>query len=201
MELEKYISEAVEKIKLLGIQVTDETKQNLKANVLKTPADILEDLCESQILGLIFNYLGMIVYDKERNKLLTNSIYSFDMEIFNIDTMYIDFFYYINILTNNELKIKVIEEDITNIYDAENGIHTIRFSMLGKEYKFDADAKYDWFDIRIISYINKILEKNNSDKFLYTTSDGWQNCIVFYNTKEWARDYNKYFKTLRIERI
>lgn len=33
------------------------------------------------------------------------------------------------------------------------------------------------------------------------TSDEWQNCIVFYNTDEWAKEYNKTFPELQIKKV
>ena len=59
----------------------------------------------------------------------------------------------------------------------------------------------DWFDMKMIGYINKILQENNSNKFLYFTSDGWQNCILFYNTEKWAEKFNSNFTEMNIEKI
>lgn len=155
------------------------------------PEDILYDLGNSQILGIILDYIG-------EYKL---SAYSFDMEVFDTNSMYTKFLNNINLLTNHELKIEVIKETTSNVNCYEGtGRQIIEFKIFDKEYKFEAKVNYDWFDINIISCINKIIEENGLNKYLYTTSDGWQNCIVFYNTDEWTKKYNYIFSELQIKK-
>ena len=73
--------------------------------------------------------------------------------------------------------------------------------MNSKEYKYIAKVKNDWFDMKMIGYINKILQENNCKKFLYVSNDGWQNCILFYNTEEWSEKFNSNFTEMNIEKI
>lgn len=69
--------------------------------------------------------------------------------------------------------------------------YSLSFVCNGKSYEYTLRFQYDWFDTRILSHLNTILENEQLKKALYTGSDGWQNCIVFYNTDEWAKQFNK----------
>ena len=196
---QEYMKSCFEKLNLLGIIVDKKEQEKTINNISQMPEDILNDLENSKIIGLILDNIGLPLENKDNKYKL--SIYSFDMEVFDTSTMYTEFLNNINLLTNNELKIKVIKEDTSNVnYEEGTGIQIIEFKILDKEYKFEAKVNYDWFDINIISYINKIIEVNGLNKYLYITNDGWQNCIVFYNTNEWARKYNNFFPELQIKK-
>ncbi len=53
------------------------------------------------------------------------------------------------------------------------------------------DSVYDWFDAGITALLNQVLEEKRTGKYLFLCSDSWQNCIVFYETAEWARRFNE----------
>lgn len=202
MEIKNYIEESLKKLNLLGIDTLDEDDKII-SNILKMPKDMLDDLSRSQILGLVLDYIGISEYNIEKNeyKLSSNDVYSFDMEVADIDIMYTIFLNYINKISNEELKISNIVEDTTNVnFEEGTGTQIVKFKVYDKEYKYEAKVNHDWFDTRIISYINQILQEQNSNKFLYVTSDGWQNCILFYKTEKWAEKYNQAFPDLQIEK-
>ena len=203
MKIQKYIETIFKKMKLLDITITEQEKQNIINNILKMPSDMLSDMEKDQILGLVLDNIGRAEYNIENKeyKLLSKNVYSFDTEIMDIDTMYTIFLNFINKLSNNELKITDIIEDNNIDHEQGTGEKIISFKMNNKEYKYVAYTKNDWFDIKIIGYINKILQENKSQKFLYTSSDGWQNCILFYNTEEWAKKFNNNFTEINIEKI
>lgn len=188
---EEYMKSCFKKLNLLGIMVDEKEQEKTIKNINLLPEDILYDLENSQILGIILDNIG-------EYKL---SAYSFDMEVFDTNAMYTEFLNNINLLTNHELKIEIIKEYTSNVdCDEGTGIQIIEFKILDKEYKFEAKVNYDWFDINIISCINKIIKESGLNKFLYITSDGWQNCIVFYNTDGWAKKYNEIFTELQIKK-
>lgn len=203
MEIKNYIETSFEKLNLLNITVTEQEKQRTINNILQMPSDMLNDFEESQILGLVLDNIGMAEYNIENKeyKLFSNSVYSFDTEIMDIDIMYTIFLNFINNLSNNELEVTDISEDNDNMnYEEGTGVKIVSFKLNNDEYKYEAKVQYDWFDIDIISYINKILLENNFKKFLYVASDGWQNCILFYNTEEWAEKFNEIFTEINIEK-
>ncbi|MBD5156779.1 MAG: hypothetical protein HDT13_04000 [Butyrivibrio sp.] len=198
MKMQECIRAYFKKLNTVGIMANAESREKIINRICKMPEDMLNDLDNSRLMGIILDDLG---YPSENND-KELSVYSFDTEVFSVDSMYTDFLNCINILTKGELQIEVIKEDISKVnFEEGNGIQTIEFKLLGEEYRFNARAYYDWFDVTIIGYLNEIVRNRNQDKSFYITGDGWQNCIVFYNTDEWADKYNKIFPELMIEKV
>lgn len=188
---EEHIKSCLEKLDLLGITVDEKEQEEIINNINLLPKEILCNLENSQIIGLVLDNIGE----------WRHFVYSFDLEIFDTSTMYTKFLNNINLFTNNVLKIEVIKEKTSNAdCDDCNRKQIIEFKILNEQYTFAAKVNYDWFDISIISSINKIIEQNGLNKYLFVTSDGWQNCIVFYNTDEWAEKYNESFSELQIKK-
>lgn len=203
MDIRNYIEESITKLDSLGINALD-MKDEITSHLIDWPEDIRDSLSAEQVLGLILDDIGYSEYDIERNECISfpNNVYSFDVEVAYVDIMYTIFLNTIVALSNNEINITDIVEDTSNVnYEEGTGIQIVTFKLNEKEYKYEARVYYDWFDGGIISYVNQILQEQNSDKFLYVTGDGWQNCIVFYNTEEWAKKYNQAFPELPIERM
>ena len=201
MKIQNYIETSLEKLNLLNIIVTEQEKQNIINCILQMPSDMLNDMENSQILGLVLDNIGRAEYNVENKeyKLFSNNVYSFDTEVIDIDMMYTIFLNLVNKLSNDELRITDIIEDNSSInYEQWTGEKIVSFKLNSKEYKYIAKLKNDWFDMEMIGYINKILQENNSNKFLYFTSDGWQNCILFYNTEKWAEKFNNNFTEMNI---
>ena len=204
MKIQNYIENSFEKMNLLDITVSEQEKQRTINDILKMPSDMLNDMEKYQILGLVLDNIGRAEYNIENKeyKLFSNNVYSFDTEVMDIDMMYTIFLNFVNKLSNDELKITDILEDNNNIdYEQGTGEKIVSFKLNSKEYKYIAKVKNDWFDMEMIGYINKILQENNCKKFLYVSSDGWQNCILFYNTEEWAEKFNSNFTEINIEKI
>lgn len=202
MNVKNYIEESLMKLKSLGINNLNNNDEIINS-ILQMPSDMLNDLEKSQILGLVLDNIGGSEYNIQNKeyKLFSNNIYSFDTEVMDIDMMYTIFLNFINNLSKDELKISNISEDNSNInYEEGTGVKTVIFKLNDKEYKYEAKVYYDWFDMEIVGYINRILLENNSNKFLYVTTDGWQNCILFYNTEQWAEKFNDNFTEIHIER-
>lgn len=204
MKIQNYIETSLEKLNLFDITVTEQEKQCAINDILKMPSDMLNDMENSQILGLVLDNIGRAEYNIENKeyKLFSNNVYSFDTEVIDIDMMYTIFLNFVNKLSNDELRITDIIEDNSNInYEQGTGEKIVSFKLNSKEYKYIAKVKNDWFDMKMIGYINKILQENNCKKFLYVSNDGWQNCILFYNTEEWSEKFNSNFTEMNIEKI
>ncbi len=201
MNVNNYIYGCLDSLSELGIESLED-KEKTVGNILQMPADMLEDMDKGQILGLILDNIGQTQYlpDTNQYKMLCRQVYSFDMEVSDISTMYTVFLNFVNLIINGDLQISDIVEDISNIdFEHGTGVHIISFKCNEEEYKYEAESNYDWFDMKVISFINQILDTNGINKHLYITSDGWQNCIVFYNTEEWAKKFNDTFD-LKIEK-
>lgn len=200
MNIREYEEECLKKLKMLGINIAGREKE-ITDNILRMPEDMLNDMEKYSILGLILDTVGFANYNDETNeyKMLSEQVYSFDVEVFFVDIMYTIFLNYINRLSGGELQISDITENTDNVnFEEGTGTQIVSFTLRGKSYYYEAEANNDWFDTKIINYVNQILKEQNSDKYLLATSDGFQNCILFYNTEEWAKKYNEFFPESKV---
>ncbi len=78
-----------------------------------------------------------------------------------------------------------------NISAAGSGVQVLRFRCNGNPYEFRAEAYYDWMDMRVVDFMNGVLETEQAEKRLWVSSDGYQGCIIFFNTKEWAKEFRR----------
>ena len=79
MKIQNYIETSLEKLNLLDITVTEQEKQCAINDILKMPSDMLNDMENSQILGLVLDNIGRAEYNIENKeyKLFSNNVYSF----------------------------------------------------------------------------------------------------------------------------
>ncbi len=183
MDIQACVEKCLKNLQALGIDVTDK-EQGLIDGVLAMPANFLEDFEEYHVIGLLLNAISDYGY--------ADRVYSFDTEVADIENMYSVFLARIATLTHGDLACSQIVENLDDAaYAAGIGIHNVRFQCGPKEYSYDAKAYYDWFDVGIIALLNQVLEEMQTGKYLYLCSDSWQNCVVFYETAEWARRFNE----------
>lgn len=195
MDVRGFIHDSLKKLEILGIDAVN-AESTLIKTILSMPADMLGDMEEKEILGLILDNLGMGVRDEETDALfcVSGQIYTFDMEVSDIERMYTDFLEGLSKLVKDDFTFTDIEEDVSNVdFASDTGVQTIRFRCNHKACRYDAKAEYDWFDTGMLAYVNQVIRECGTGKCLYVTSDGWQNCILFYQTGEWARRFQELF--------
>lgn len=121
-----------------------------------------------------------------------NGVFSFDVEVFNEGKMYTDFLAGISSLDKKELDFKNIHEDTSHVnWEEGTGKRTVTFEWKNKEFTLEAKVEYDWFDLNVANELNKIIKKYGNGKQLFFTSDGYQECIVFYRDNEWANRFQQ----------
>lgn len=184
---EEKIEKAVTALQKLGFtEITDDMVslvQDFYNNSYYTDWDT-----EDAMVSLL-SLLGSGTYDFDNWTFTPSSsqVYSFDMEVFDIENMYMQFFQGIMAINNNEFEITDIEDDSGMINeDLGVGLRKVTFCYNGTPYQFTAKAMYDWFDGDIIGYMNKVFKKEKNPKRLFYMTDGYQECIIFYCSEEWA---------------
>lgn len=121
-----------------------------------------------------------------------NGVYSFDVEVFNLDKMYTDFLTGISSLNKEDLDFKNIREDTGKVnWEEGTGTRTLTFEWKGEQFTLEANVQDDWFDLRVADELNGIIKERCNGKQLFFTSDGYQECIVFYRDKEWAVNFQR----------
>lgn len=183
----KELAEIFSKYDIQGInpQVIEELEQNYE----ELPPGIIFDKAAAFLTAL-----GHGDYDYE-NMTWTpyeNGVYTFDVEIFNVDNMYTDFLTGIVSLDKEELNFTNIQEDTSQVnWEKGTGKRTVTFEWKNKPFTLEAEVVDDWFDLNVANELNKIIQKYGNGKQLFFAGDGYQECIVFYRDKAWADAFQR----------
>lgn len=120
----------------------------------------------------------------------SGKVYWFDFEGWDISQDYIDIMKGFQAIGGDDFILTDMKEDMSQA-DWENGTGTVAvlFSMDGQSYRFQAKMENDWMDGDFIGFFNRALEECGKEKRLYCMGDNGQGAIVFYNTGEWAGEF------------
>lgn len=151
------------------------------------------DLGGISITTSILSWLGRGIYDYDTFTWSPTSemVYSFDTEIYDISRMYTNFLKGVASINCGDFVISDVEEDTTQInWDTGTGVHVVRFLYNENAYEFVGRAQNDWIDLSVIKFMNEVLEKEGNPKRYFVMSDGMQERILLYNTKEWVQEFS-----------
>ncbi|MBD5485898.1 MAG: hypothetical protein HDR18_10370 [Lachnospiraceae bacterium] len=191
--VEIMIHENITKLKDLGIDATS-VEEKITESLTSMPTEILESMEPEQIGGMILTYISALLYDDDAavQPSEPRQFFTFDVECMDLEHMYTNFLNSVSEIAGEDLTITDINEDTGKVdYESGTGVQTVTFNCNGKSYQYDAIVYNDWFDVKMLSFMSKVISEQNTDKNLYVTSDGYQECIVFYQTKDWVKRFNK----------
>lgn len=142
------------------------------------------------MLSLLFS-AGMGQYDDAWSwSPSSDTVYSFDAEVFDIGNMYGTFLTGISAIGQGKLAFTDVTEDMRDVNEEEGtGVRHVSFRLNGTAYTYDAREMQDWFDVGMLDFMNKALEAEGMPERLHFTSDGTQGVIVLFGTPQWARDF------------
>ena len=177
MELRAFIHENLEKLQKLGMDVLSE-EESLMEGILCMPANMLEDMEPSQIFGMLLS----------------------SVELPDPSQMCTEFLQGISGISGGELEITDIEEAYSEeVLEAGTGTWPVRFLCNQTAYQYEANIHYDWFDTGLLAFMGRVVEEQNTGRRLYAF-DGFQDCMIFYRTKEWAENFKELFHA-ELERL
>ncbi len=200
---ELMIHSYIKELKKLGIDATA-IEDEVIASFQDYPPEIAESMNEQNIFGMILEY-----YDLKAQTTATDPdseqpemFFAFDFEYMDPETIYTDFLNSFAELTGDEIIITDITEDTNKVdYETGTGTQTVSFQCNGKNYRFDANVQQDWFDSEMLTFMGKVVSDQHTGKNLYVTSDGYQECIIFYQTQEWADRFTNAFHNIEFSRL
>lgn len=155
------------------------------------PKEIRESL---DVITMLLAAVGVGHFDAKTYEWTPTSdiVYSFDVEVSDVDRMYTLFLQGIQSISGDEFEITQIREESAGVeYPTGRETQTVRFLCDGRPCMYRAQVNHDWFDVGILDYMNEVLADTNNLKRLYFMSDGYQECIIFYCTEFWARRFEK----------
>ena len=147
--------------------------------------------------------LGDYDWDTGEWKPLTDIMYAFDAEVYDVERMYTLCLQGIQSIAP-DLVISDINEDLTGMTDEmeepanpyeppTDGVRSVSFKCNGHEYSITMASYGDWFNAEFIPFMNQVLEKENKTKRLWILSDGLdQMAAIVYDTAENARSFVGY---------
>lgn len=122
----------------------------------------------------------------------SDSVYSFDCESLDSSRMYTYFLRGVLAISGEEFSLTYIEESQKEVdLYSNSGAQTLSFRYNDTPYYFRARYMGDWMDCTIIDFMNNVFETEGNSKRLWCTGDGWQGYILFYNTEEWAKEFQE----------
>ena len=190
--LHKTGAELAAELEAFGIDIPDALVQEMDDSYDAYPemySDYLEFDPAFEYRTLL-SYYGMGSYDGRWNWIpSSNQVYSFDCEVFNLDTMYTEFMTGVVAIGGVEFEITDVTENTDNVdYDKGIGTQVLSFRYNGTPYTYEAEFYGDWLDCGVIAFMNGVFEAEGNPKRLLATDDGGQGCILLYNTEEWGRE-------------
>lgn len=173
-------------LKELGIEgLTDELVAGTEAGYANMPADVEFDRTVALLTAV---GTGDYDYDTWDWTPTNHSVYSFDVEVFNVSQMYTFFLRGVSAIGDGELEFGNISENTDNVdWKAGTGKRSVTFDWNGKTYTLEGENQDDWFDFEVANQLNKVIMEQGGSKKLYFASDGYQECIVFYCDDDWAK--------------
>ena len=133
---------------------------------------------ESVPYELLLMMLGSEVESRPCGRHFTNFIYTFDAECIEDTGDYARKIQRLAEIAGGDLPI----EDIRDAIDVEAGTARIEFTLDGRPHEFEPTIDNDWFDCKVISWLDTLLTSRGSTRrfFLYDTGD--QNIVVLCTT-------------------
>ena len=177
---------------------TAELAENLKELGISGISDDIIDMIDEDraemdgdevysAVGTMLSWAGSPDYDFDTCTMTpkNKTVYSFDMEVFDVSNMYTDFLNGVKYIGDGEL-------DFTNIKESDGALGKhVTFDWDGESYELNLRENTDWFDMNAVEQLNKLIDKKGMKKRLYFTTDDYQEAIIFYRDKEWADKFEK----------
>lgn len=195
MDAKNLFLENIKKLDALGITIPKELDISEIINgILNLPEEVIEAMEARQLTGMLLSHIGHGKYNFTDWSWspLSGQVYAFDLESFDPSRMYTMFLQGIQAITKDDLSITDISEDCGSVdFEMGRGTQTVQFQCNGKSYQYTASVNYDWFDTGMLSFMNQVVKELDTGKAFYAASDGYQDCILFYQTKEWSEQFHR----------
>lgn len=131
---------------------------------------------------------------------LTDKMYAFDAEVYDIENMYTLCLQGIQSIVK-DIEITDVREDLSGVTDEmtqaddpfspmTDGIRSVSFKCNGHEYSVTMTSYGDWINAEFFVFMNQVLEKENCPKRLWLLGDGLdQMAAVIYDSSYNAWKY------------
>lgn len=183
-------AEMAAELEALGIAITQQTIQELETFDAEYEAEFgsayyADFSQDSKVYDLLY-WEGSGIYDEEIWDWTPSQsgVYWFDMEVYNLASIYSDFFRGLSAM-NPELSFANVSEDYTTVDLTEGtGEILVTFEYQGQHYELAATYDYDWFDLNMIKEVGSILASDAPEARLWFYYDDGQGILLYYGTDD-----------------
>lgn len=190
------VADVAQILRSLGIEgINPEVEETIRGWIVDFAAQgfALEESRESIALSLLFS-AGLGEYDEERWQFVPDNetVFAFDLEVMDVLTMYAVFLQGVETIGCGELAFSEVTETSDALSLATGvGLRELRFKLNGDAHRLTARDDLDWFDANVLEEICGIVNVLEHERKLYFVLDGYQGCIMFYNTPQWAERFTR----------
>ncbi len=186
------VEETAKLLRKLGIgDITDEIVRQVEGGLSNMPKEVRASMNAAAML-LSAAGGGKFDFDEGSWEPSASTVYSFDMEVFDVENMYTNFLRGIQAISGGEFEITDIQEDNGRVnWNLGAGQKQVSFRYNGNSCCFKPKVHNDWFDMRMLDYMNDVLTREQNPKRFFFMSDGYQGIIIFYGTSDWAEQFSK----------
>lgn len=173
----------------------DETWQQMIDSAIQ---QVETDIQNANVYDILMKLgMGKMDYQTGEWTPLSNQVYAFDAEVMFIDLMYTQFLQGVQAIVR-DIGITCIQEDLSGMTAEmtfaddpqampEDGRRKVSFLCNGHPYSIELESYGDWFNQRMIDFMNQVLEKENCENRLHILTDKYdQMVIMIYDTTERA---------------
>lgn len=125
---------------------------------------------------LLCQGIGEYDYDTLTWTPMSDKIYVFDAEFFNIVGMYTEFLQGVQAIMP-DAQITAVREDLSGMDEYLDGSRKVYFDFNGHSYVVTLKSDGDWLNGEIIDFLNQVLKTEGMAKRLHIVSDGWDQMV------------------------
>ena len=176
------VVDIMEQFDILGVSIErDKIEQALK----EYSFDFCKTNGELSAALLVRLGEGHYNYDTYEWSPLTDQLYAFDLEIFDISHMYTLFLQGVQSIVP-DIEITGIEEDLSGLNNDLDGKRKVSFLCNGHPYSFTLVGMHDWFDVNMLDYMQQVIQAENCPYELHYFFTIGQDVALYYGMKEKA---------------
>ena len=186
--------DAAERLRKIGFEISDEwlvSYAEETAAYREQPASYGYDFFpfeQDTAAYYMLQSLGLGQWNDEEEDYtpVSDQIYAFDAEVWDIERMYTVFLSRAAEIVPG-LTIGDIREDLSGLNDNLEGRRAVSFTMDDVEFGLTLQSMRDWLNTEIVDYVNECLSRLDYDGQLYVVSDDVDQIVMLvYGSKAWA---------------
>lgn len=197
------IEEQAETLRSLGLTVSDELIDEI-AKTGSPEEETMRNLLQDFPYTWLLMSLGSPEYDENFEITgYSDEVFWFDFESWDLEADYIHILEGMAALAKGSAidHVENIRVDSSKVdWEKGRGRLTVSFDYSGETQICTMNVFYDWIDEDILHIYNDLLKDAGSAERFYAMGDDGQGTIIFFCTKEWAKEF-EIMTNIKLEKL